>query len=81
MKPPIPNGTRVLVLRSEQRGLFPAWGIVTSFDGERWYHVAPFNGSEQLVFERSDLRVQRTQPYFECGAFPECVPKNLGGAR
>lgn len=33
------------------------WGIVKDYDGEN-YHVALWNGREQLIFTRSELRVK-----------------------
>lgn len=57
MNRPIPNETRVTI-KSPQSWANRQWGIVKGFDGEN-YHVAVYNGPEQLVFARSELIVRK----------------------
>jgi len=34
------------------------WGIIKYYDG-RYYHIAPWNGTETMVFERKEFKVRR----------------------
>ena len=47
-----------VIITNRDHYLFGEWGIVKYYDGER-YHVAPWNGDEELVFDRDEFRVRR----------------------
>lgn len=34
------------------------WGIIKYYDGE-YYHIAPWNGTETMVFRRKEFKVRR----------------------
>ena len=51
----LPEGTKVIIKTGDLKG---EWGVVKMFDGE-YYHVAPWDGNEALIFERSELKVMK----------------------
>src|ERR1700722_6731728 len=54
----IPDNTQVLIKTATPHWANGEWGTIKGFDGE-YYHVAIANGTEQLVFVRSELRVKK----------------------
>lgn len=49
-----------VIITQRYSWLYGEWGIVKYFDGE-YYHIAPWNGEETLVFTRDGFRVRRKQ--------------------
>lgn len=55
----IPEGAMVNVLTGDYAG---EWGIVKLYDGE-YYHVALWNGSSTLIFDRDELELAKRSMY------------------
>ena len=49
---------KFVTITNRQSWAYDQWGIVKYFDGT-YYHIALYNGTETLVFERNEFRVRR----------------------
>ena len=52
----VQTGDRVEILAGDERG---GWGVVSVIRGGN-YHVRPYGGTDERIYERSEIRKKRS---------------------